>query len=148
MAQTPGADAATSVGAKSDGSKVIFVRTLRSSFFTAFTRRRAAEKPLPAFAPTINRRSPAFRLASVPSSHNVLIPAERVCGAVWRGRIAFHRGRASICSTVSKACGCSPGPGMLCTFRPGSSVSVSGEPAVPSRVNARDVLAATPGLSS
>ena len=80
-----------------------------------------------------------------------------------RPAIAFHSGRASISSTVSNVCGCSPGPGMLCTRRPGSSVTASGvtggadariraSPAAGtsgggSSAKARYVSAATPGPS-
>ena len=80
--------------------------------------------------------------------------------SVCEAGIAFHSGRASISSTVSNVCGFSPGPGMLCTRSPDSSVTVAGvtggaEPGSfvaaagtsggGSSANARYVSAATPG---
>jgi len=85
-------------------------------------------------------------------------PGARVCES--HGRTAFHSGRASIASTVSKVCGLSPGPGTLCTFRPASSVSAVGMPVTNapgsggrpagaargvSSANASQISAATPG---
>jgi len=83
-------------------------------------------------------------------------------GSVCVAPIAFHSGRASTSSTVSNVCGTSPGPGMLCTRSPGSSVTASGvtggaEPGSleacagtsggGSSAKARYVSAATPGRS-
>ena len=64
------------------------------------------------------------------------------------GLIAFHSTRAVIFSTVSNVCGFSSGPGTLWTFVPMSTTVSSGAPGVSSIVNARKVLAATPGRSS
>ena len=78
--------------------------------------------------------------------------------------MAFHAGRASIASIVSNVCACSPGPGTLCTFTPASTMSGGSDsaddcavvprlsawpraPGASSSVNARNVLAATPGRS-
>ena len=87
-------------------------------------------------------------------------PNAGTIASVCEAGIAFHSGRASIVSTVSNVCGCSPGPGMLCTRSSGSSVTAAGvtggaEPGSDdaaagvaggaSSANARYVSAATPG---
>ncbi len=61
---------------------------------------------------------------------------------------AFQSGRAAIVSMVSKTCGCSSWRGMLCALAPAAITADGGAPGDVSRVNARAVLAATPGRSS
>ncbi len=63
------------------------------------------------------------------------------------GSNEFHSGRASMCSIVSNVCGCSPGPGRLCTFVPGAIVTCVGVPSAVSSSNARYAHAAAQGAS-
>jgi hypothetical protein len=98
---------------------------------------------------------------STPRSQTSVEPLPTRLSTEVTARIAFHSGRASIASTVSKVCGFSSGPGMLRTLRPASSVSEAGIPVTKapgsggrpgggsfggSSANASAVSAATPGF--
>ena len=69
---------------------------------------------------------PSLEIEAVPSSQATVSPKIGVDGTVVEAGIAFHSGRASMVSTVSKVCGLSSGPGMLCTCKPDVSVTISG----------------------
>ena len=112
-------------------------------------------------SPTIRSASPGFRLLRWPARYATVssLPGRRA--SAIHGRIAFQAGRAvSSRSAVSKVCGFSSGPGMLCTFKPMSSDTCAGTPVIKlpgsgdsfgggvggvSRVKASQVSAATPG---
>ena len=85
---------------------------------------------------------------STPATTTDVIATPIDWGFVSRAAIAFHDDRAVIVSAVSKVCGNSFGPGMLCTRVPASMTVLSGEPGVSSTVNERYVSAATPGRGS
>ncbi len=147
-------------GAVTDPLHVTWVRP-RSASSTTSVRALSANVPEGAEADATRKRSPGLRLSPTPS-RDADVDESAGCASVSEGANAFHSGRASTSSTVSNVCGCSPGPGMLWTRRPGSRVRVAGvtggaEPGSfdaaagtsggGSSANARNVSAATPGRS-
>jgi hypothetical protein len=84
----------------------------------------------------------------VPTSVSRVSPHAGGSGAVVRPGSAFHSGRATRSAVVSNTRGCSPCAGTLCDLLPAGSATSAGEPVAVSSVNASQVSAATPGLSS
>ena len=127
-------------GSSARSMRVVCAALSRCSASTRLTTRSLA------LAPHSSRMLSPFAMpGAVPRIVTVFV-AVVTAGWRWRssGRMAFQSWRPAIGSIVSKNCGRSPGPGMLCARVPSGTGTSSGRP-VSSIVNARCALAATPG---
>ena len=99
--------------------------------------------------PTMRIASPGCRPVAVPAMCSVVCPVAKPLATARCTPNAFHSTRAMIAATVSKVSASSPGAGTLCTRVPTGMVTgaaaAAGWPGADSNVNARPVLAATPG---
>jgi hypothetical protein len=95
--------------------------------------------------PTNSSVSPGRSSVTVPARCRWVSPATGGAGRLLLATSAFHSGRASSSTSVSKVCGSSPGPGRLATLVPAGTGTSAGAPAVSSRAKASQALAARPG---